>query len=139
MYIEFDYFLLCRFELELVQMRKAHFTKSCFLEMVRCNATPSYTYRVNWLLRFESLSYINAAIRKLYFKRLVGCFCICKRIRRKIRPQDNKMQSNKSSYKSDTKHSHPIRLIQPDPELGLGYTTQSKHTKNKSRYRTGTI
>ena len=50
---------------------------------------------------------------------------------RKMTPQDNNMQSNKSFYKSNINHgqkigqtSYPNRLL---------YTNQSKHTKTKSR------
>ncbi len=40
---------------------------------------------------------------------------------------ENKMQSNKSSHKSDAKRNHPNRL---------GYKTQSKLTKSRSPYLT---
>ena len=94
---------------KLTVQNHANTTKSCFMEMVRCNATPSY--RINWLLRFVSLSYINVALRKLLNQRLLGCFCTCKPIIRKIRAQDNKI---KSSYKSewDLGHTKPSQNIQ---------------------------
>ncbi len=50
---------------------------------------------------------------------------------RKTTPQDNKMQTNKSSYKNHSQKietSHPVRL---------GYKNQSKYTKIKSPYPTG--
>ena len=53
---------------------------------------------------------------------------------RKITPQDNKMQLNKSSQK---KHSQKIG--QTSHPNRLGYKTQSKYTKSKSSYPTGTI
>ena len=56
---------------------------------------------------------------------------------RKVTPQDNSMQSNKSSNKSNINHSQKIG--QTSYPNRLLYKTQSKHTKTKSLYRTGTI
>ena len=56
---------------------------------------------------------------------------------RKITPQDNSMQSNKSSNKSNINHSQKIG--QTSYPNRLLYKTQSKHTKTKSFYRTGTM
>jgi hypothetical protein len=88
---------------KLTVQNHANTTKSCFMEMVRCNATSSY--RASWLLSFESLSYRNHALRKLLIQRLLGCFWMLLYL-------ETNEKKNKTARIRCSQTSHLISLIQ---------------------------